>query len=245
MKILLVGDSWGCGEWDLESRNILHGGLAQYLNEDGHEVNNLSRGGISNLDIVHRIATYYDRDFILPHDLVLVFQTEYCRDHKHDAMQTAWGSQDWHNTKTVKDLSDQWLGRFYQRLSEISIKYQVPVHIIGGCSDGIAFDDMSQDYPGCHMLCQSATNLLINGEAGISEPVFSWYTKNTSDLVSHLRGFLDGAAVTELMRVIDLGFQRESLLRENPALFWPDGIHPNRWAHQKIFQFIKSQGVLG
>jgi hypothetical protein len=53
--ILISGDSWSCGEWapdhpKVDKNVILHGGLAQYLKEQGYPVINLGRGGGSNLD---------------------------------------------------------------------------------------------------------------------------------------------------------------------------------------------------
>ena len=48
MRILLAGDSWGCGEWKeynrlLEGRHdaVAHKGLEEYLTQDNHEVKNV------------------------------------------------------------------------------------------------------------------------------------------------------------------------------------------------------------
>jgi len=244
MRVMLVGDSWGCGEWNFNSSGILHPGLEQYLREDGHEVHNISRGSISNLDIVHRISDYYQRHNKQSLDLILVFQTEYSRDFKHNKMQEDFGVNDWENLKEIKDLQNQWIERFYFRLSEISIRFSVPIKIIGGCSDTIYFDDMSKDYPGCDIVCQSFTNLILFDDDRISDPVFSWYSKSSADLVEKLYKILPMESVNNLVNEIDRGFERECLLKENPTFFYPDGKHPNRIGHRILFDFLKSQKIL-
>ena len=35
-KILIIGDSWGCGEWSL-SREVVHEGTKHYLQEAGYK----------------------------------------------------------------------------------------------------------------------------------------------------------------------------------------------------------------
>lgn len=246
MKILIAGDSWGRGEWNTDCTGILHAGISQYLTDDGHLVENLSHGGLSNLDIVNRIKNRFDRynDFEIP-DIIMIFQTEYCRDFKHDVMQTHSGSKDWVGLEQVQDLIGRWVERFYMRLSEISTEFKVPIKIIGGCSDTMHFDNMSEDYPGCDIVCQSTTNLIVTGDHRVSTPVFSWYTKNTADLVKKIKANLPPRAIQTLMDDMDRGFQRECLLKENPEFFWPDGRHPNRQGHQILFNWLKDSGVFG
>lgn len=243
MKIWLAGDSWACGEWNPECTKILHGGLAQYLQEDGHQVRNLSQGGLSNLDIVHRIKNRHDRYDTEEPDLVLVFQTEYSRDYKHDSMQDQFGSGDWQDLTQGQDLVNRWVERFYIQLSEIAAKFAVPIKIIGGCSDTMPFDNMPQDYPGCDIICQSMTNLILNNNHQIQAPIYSWYTKNTRDLIKKFRHHLSDDHMQFIMHDMERGFQRECLLREHPVFFWPDGIHPNRSGHKILFDFLKKTGI--
>lgn len=242
MKILIVGDSWGIGEWNPECTKILHHGLTYYLNQDEHTVTNISHGGISNLDIVNRLNHYFNRCQELP-DLVLVFQTEYSRDYKHKNMQEDFGSKDFDNIKKLEDLRNKWIERFYFRLSEISKKFSLPIKIIGGCSDAMNFDDMSKDYFGCHIVCQSFTNLVLNGNHKTQTPVYSWYTNKSKPLVEELKKILPTDSIEGLLDDISLGFERENIVRENPELFYPDGVHPNRHSHRILFDFLKSQKV--
>ena len=57
MRILITGDSWGCGEWDglnVDYR-VTHAGIEQYLRDDGYDVENISIGGNNNLMSYHLI----------------------------------------------------------------------------------------------------------------------------------------------------------------------------------------------
>ena len=91
MKIVIAGDSWGCGEWlrgDLRKNvatDIVHGGLAQYLTEDGHTVVNLSQGGASNTFIDSAISKHLESESLRDRenpDKIIVFQTTYTRDYR-------------------------------------------------------------------------------------------------------------------------------------------------------------------
>ena len=231
-RILICGDSWGCGEWNVECTNVLHPGLDQCLKDAGHLVDNISKGGCSNLDSAARIRTWFERFGRV--DSVFVFQTEYSRDFKHHSAET-W------NASSIKDLSGQWVENFYFRLSELAQEYQCRINIIGGASDTVWFDNMGNDYPGCNIACQSLTNLLINDDSRILDPVFSWYGSTTESLLARVKTQLN---TDELLSVINLGFERESVLKENPQWFYPDGKHPNRQGHQKLYNFLKEISII-
>lgn len=227
--ILVAGDSWGVGEW-ANPHQVLHGGLAQYIKEAGHDVVNLSHGGISNLDAVTRISMYLERYQNLPISKVFIFQTEYNRDYKH------WYTHDENDWSNIESC---WIERFYHRLSELAVTQNFQTYLIGGCSDTIWFDDMSQDYPNCHVACQSVVNLICNQTHRIDNPVYSWYSKSALEFVSELkrRGI-------DRVNALDLGFQREALVREHPEFFYPDGVHLNRKGHLILYNYL-AETVLG
>ena len=243
MKFLIAGDSWGCGEWELVDKNCVlsHPGLEQYLKDEGLDVINLSKGGSSNFDTVTRLSSWFDRFSDDPISGIFVFQTEYTRDYKHYRMQADHGADAW-NIKKFSDLSDKWIGRFYVRLSEIAQNYQCKIYLIGGISDTLWVNNMDSVYPGCHILCQSLTNLLLYNEHRIASPVLSWYSKNDENLLNRVKPLIKDTK--QMLKAITMGFERESLLRENPDLFYPDGIHPNRQGHKMLFDFIKNQNLL-
>jgi hypothetical protein len=242
---MLAGDSWGRGEWDPTCSVILHSGLEKYLKESGHIVLNICIGGISNQDIVNRISNYLQRSSRLLPELILVFQTEYTRDFKHNKMQTDFfDSQDWTNLTNIQDLQNCWVERFYLQLCKIATMFSIPIKIIGGCSDTKFFDNMENDYPGCDIVCQSFTNLILNGQHTILNPVFSWYTQSAKNLIQKLYKVLPPASIDDLLNEMDRGFERECSLAENPDFFYPDGKHPNRIGHQILFDFLMSKKIL-
>jgi hypothetical protein len=244
MTTVIVGDSWGCGEWNLECTQVLHPGLEFYLKNDGHTVINLSQGGISNLDIVTRLQHYFLRFPDLPRGPIFVFQTEYTRDYKHAAREKDYGSTDIDDQGLVA-LSDKWIGRFYQQLSEFAQYWNRDIKIIGGCSDTLWFDNMQQDYPGCEIVCQSLTNLILDNHSQIREPVYSWYTNSTVELLEEVKSNLvNTQQLEEITKLISQGFTRESLLRENPYFFYPDGRHPNRIGHEILYRYIIEKELL-
>lgn len=235
-QILIAGDSWGCGEWNVECTEVLHPGLEFYLKNDGHTVTNISKGGCSNMDSIFRISSWLERFKDQSIDTVLIFQTEYTRDYKH------FKDSDDCQVNSLNDLADRWIERMYYRLSELAQQHQFKVYIIGGCSDTKAFDNMSNDYPNCNIACQSFTNLLIENTPNIKTPVYSWYTKSTEELVEKIKRTSNNP--TEILNELTRGFERESLLRENPTLFYPDGKHPNRTGHQKLHEFLKTISIV-
>lgn len=228
--ILVAGDSWGVGEWS-DPTKVLHGGLAQYFNEAGIPTVNLSHGGISNLDIVNRISLYMDRNQNLKVDKIYVFQTEYDRDHKHWYL---------HDDNDWEDIEHCWIERFYHHLSNIAIKYNTKIYLIGGAGDTIWFDDMPTDYPGCYIACQSMTNLLCYHYPRATEPVHSWYSSRSVEFLKELK-HRNPKNLEKVLNKIDLGYQREALVRENPRFFYPDGVHPNRHGHLALYNYLVDQ----
>lgn len=243
-KILICGDSWSLGELNPDNTQILHRGLEQYFIDDGHAVTNIGKGGLSNLDIANRLQLYLESYSDSELDMVLVFQTEFTRDFKHDHMQICFGTDDWQGLRSVHELASKWVERFYMRLSAIAVKHDVPVLIVGGCSDALHFDDMSKDYPGCVLACQSMVNLLINGVAGIDDPVLSWYARSSLDTVQRLKHQLTASEIDVLLKEIDRGYERSCLLAENPQWFYPDGRHANRQGHKALYDYLVAEKFL-
>jgi len=232
--ILIVGDSWGCGEWD--NMNITHNGLAQYIREDGTNVINLSLGGSSNWEIYERLqlffdsGTYYHLNESI--DLILIFQTEWHRDLNHQKITCA-------KNHVAENAIVCWL----YRLSEIATKNNVQIGLIGGCSDTILFDNFNKEHPGLFVACQSFTNLCINNDSQIVDPTF--LIRPDEYLIPILKDlYLKHSTVENFINDIDKGEIRNKLWRDHPEYFWPDGVHPNRLGHKKLFNFLKNSGII-
>ena len=141
-------------------------------------------------------------------------------------------------------LSGKIITRFYSRCVEIAQKAGCSVYMIGGVSDTISLSAFEQEYPGVKIACQSMVNLLINDCAEIDDPVFSWYDSNAIEILHSIKQRLSPEQIEIFLHRIDQGLQRESLVFGNPKYFWPDGCHPNRLGHKKLFDFLCDTGIL-
>ena len=249
--ILLAGDSWGVGVFaslqpdQPAKRNkllthVIHGGLQQLLEEHDQNVVNLSKISGSNIETTKFITSYLTNNPKLAEQVkaVIVFQTEWCRDifEMFNYIECAEYS--------YSEIKSRWLHRFYMRLSEIAVKYQVPVYIIGGAGDTIWLDKFDTEYPGVSIVCQSSVNLMLNSNHRIENPVVSsvWGASQGYVLIRNKikKTLLDND--TEIvLNDINASSNRHQLLMKNTNFFWPDGIHPNILGHQIIFDFIKPQ----
>lgn len=219
--IIIVGDSWGCGCWT--EGKVYHRGLEQLLHDDGHKVINLSQGGCDLKTIARRLDEYLmllvDRSplwFTEPVTKIIVLQTEW---HRHLS------------TTKEKDAEQIEIASFYGTLSGLSKRYNLPINVIGGCSDTVWLDEFENYYPGVTVVCQSFTNFLINDDHRTDEPVYS---------VRFPKSFITDY---ELMLKAEKGQKREQVWSENPQWF-PDGSHPNHLAHEKLYSHLKKENVI-
>tara|TARA_R110002126_G_scaffold252257_1_gene395393 strand:+ start:49 stop:741 length:693 start_codon:yes stop_codon:yes gene_type:complete len=228
--IVISGDSWGCGCWDTNQK-VYHRGLEQLLHDAGHKVINISQGGLDLESIVERLSDYLlllrDRPPLWmdePVTKIFVMQTEW-----HRLMFKRDDSPELHRYQNEGD-DQKIIAIFYGTLSFLATECNVDIHIIGGCSDTIWIDDFSKFYPGVSIACQSFTNLLVNDNHRIDNPVFS--VKFPKELLN----------TEDAINLAMQGEKREQIWKDNPEWMWPDGSHPNHLGHKKLYEHIK--GVL-
>jgi hypothetical protein len=242
--ILIVGDSWGVGEWDGNPSQdriwqvpVSHSGLQHFLTEHDQKVINLSRPGNSNSEMWHTCIASLTNNLTLQESIrcIIIFQTEWTRDvceHWHIAEVEDYG---------VEQLKSRWISRMYLRLSQLSCKYNLPVYVIGGCSDTLWLSEFSQYYPGVTIVCQSFTNLLLNNNHRIVNPIMiSMHTRileSISKLKAQQLSLADKKFITQ---EIEQSFIRAATWENNPDWFYPDGYHPNKAGHKKLFDHLCS-----
>jgi len=242
--IIVSGCSFACGEWqrgDLRNpdNGILHGGLSQYITENLNKPTvNLGVPAGSNLQVAQKIYGWIERHSEIPVEKIIVFQTEYTRDVKMIY------EEDYLNFTTSIEFANILISRFYSRLSKISKIANCPIYLVGGVSDIAKLDDIEKHYPGLHIACHSLTNLVINNISTIDTPVLSWYDSMSTKFIERIKPKLSTVELENFIKEIDAGLERENLIFGTPEYFWPDGIHPNRKAHKKLFDFLLSQGIL-
>ncbi len=230
--IVVCGDSWGCGCWTPDSAKLYHKGLEQFLHDDGHKVINISRPGTDLVTITTRLQNFlFDLEdpplwFTEPVTKIFVLQTEW-----HRQIFKVDDKPEYHQYKNKGD-DQKIIARFYGTLSYIAEKFNVPVNVIGGCSDTIWLDDFEKYYPGVNIVCQSFTNLLVNDNHRTDEPVYS--VKFPKDFITDY----------ESMQKAEQGQKREQVWNDNPQWFFPDGIHPNHLAFEVLYAHLKKEKVI-
>lgn len=222
MKILIAGDSWGCGEWSdehlpfnlsLHNLGLTHNGLEQYLRDENFIVKNLSEPGCANQIIYRRL--YFELKYNPNYwDKIIVFQTTPTRD------------LPWENSKkfSYDDLIitlDTFLNKFYIALNNLNY----PIDILGGCS-------------------KVNTGLIAKYE--------NLQSSIPSILEFLIPGFNQPRIWTDILQIIDKkNYSTETLekiINETEILFNLSNLspyfekepyHPDRLAHKNIFEFLK------
>ena len=234
--ILMAGDSWGCGELSEGNREMpQHPGLVEYFHQDGVGVINICQLGGSNHESTESIKFFlrFNPHFSKKITSILVWQTEWVRDSK------AYAQDQLHQELTLgyQTLRSRWISRFYYRLCDLYQEFQIPVYVIGGCSDADWFPDFEKEYPGVKVACQSVVNLLLNQDHTIQDPVF-WELLLNREFAERLRQYNKDQDLLELTNDMEKGLGRLRTLEKNPGFFWPDGYHPNRKSLRVLYDFL-------
>jgi hypothetical protein len=246
-RIIILGDSWGCGEWpeipiknvtDLSS-SVSHKGLQQYFLENGHTVVNLSVGGGSNIATLERLKQHgVDKT-----DTIFWIQTDPTRDLGQPQCEIAELLQDCHGS--IIALRKKLLDNCYQQFNQIDTK----IYVIGGLQS----IDLSciKKYQNLIPLVVSWPELLVGNldeYKHIDFAIFSGWNQHWT---------LKGQLINDCMNKNNLPFNdvktKEALVDEllligrisdevmQHELFYPDGAHPNRKGHKILFDYIKNK----
>jgi hypothetical protein len=233
--IIVSGDSWSLGEWAEGSTHILHGGISQYLSDHGFTVTNLGQSGSSNRESLLRVTNFLRNN---PHlkkvqKTILIFQTEWTRDFPYLIDEDECFL---HDTICMRD---RLVSRFYYDLSSLAQEFDVEIKILGGSGDTLFIDDFSTIYTGEEIWCQSITNLLVENNSRIDDPICSTYSVKSLPLIETIKKHInDDVQMDQLISELEKGQKRVDTFLKNPKFFYPDGSHPNRIAHRILFDHI-------
>ena len=245
--IIIAGDSWGVGEFSgegesrLGSDKVSHSGLQHYFEEHNQTILNLSKPGGNNTESFLRCANFIENNSQLQNQIksIIVFQTEWVRD-----LMDSWHLEECLEY-SLEDLKSRWISRLYMRFSELSQKYNIPVYIIGGCSDTLWLDNMHIEYPGVQIVCQSLTNLLVNGDHRIEQPILvSCQYHLLEKIVLLKKNKISNSDKLLLIDELTASEHRIKIWRSQRYWFYPDGIHPNREGYKKLFEHLCTREVL-
>ena len=234
--IIITGDSWGCGEWEHTEFDYRpsHPGLEYYIKNQGKKVLNMSLPSASNglvkntLEILLRTIRQNSECFSEPVESILIFKTEWSRDFDLDSIRP--GDEMIHICK------------WYYSLSELAQEYNVRIGIIGGLADTLNIDKFEVEYPGLFVACQSLTNLLIHNDPVLKEPV---YTVDFDEkLLQYIKSINDDTSLDYFLSIVSNGLERYKIFKKHKNWFWPDGVHPNRHGHKKLYDYLVSKNIL-
>jgi len=213
-KILIGGDSWGCGEWTWLSKRkygVSHKGLEQYLCDDGFSVVNSSQGGSSNGKSIRRLAQQLE---IGNYDYIIWFQSDPLRDLEYKTFNSLFTSY-----QQVLDCSNQLLNSSYEMLNQLDNK----IICIGGCSK---LDPDIRNYKNLIPLVDSMIELIIPHIAAPNIWCNDWlhYIDSNAN-----ESFFDSLLVDKKIQ--------EKITAE--PIMNPCGYHPNRNGHRILFDVVK------
>lgn len=208
---LIAGDSWGCGEWGSDPYEVKHTGLQHFLEQSGHEVKNISKGGNSNSGTFILLENSLQAEPVP--DYIIWFQTDPLRDLRpYDNFK---------NIVTIEHMqaiSKVRLYLTYKKLNNLGVK----IYCIGGLSK--LNIKLMKDYKNLIPMIPSVKELCVPDHCH-SNIAFSDWIKFIS------KEFQDFDELISIKHEFDNFFENPS----NKVFFWPDGVHPNRYGHKIIF----------
>jgi hypothetical protein len=226
-KIFIGGDSWACGEWpDGPSLHAVHQGVEAYFAEDGYTVINTARGGSSNRDSISLLASTTNELFALG-DIIIWVQTDPIRnvaiDQLPDQVEQAGG---------IINLMRKLVREDYNRLNQLTFKYNCPVYTIGGLYS--IQQDLLERYSRVCCLVESWIGLLVSDwtESAVLD---STWTVDDLCLNTFKDQQLAGLCINELTQL-----EHNRYIYQN-SIFHPNGNHPNREGHRVLYNHIKER----
>lgn len=225
--ILIAGDSWPAGVWGEDSDIPIEPGISSHLINHGYQIRNLAKPGGSNLESVDRIKNYLACNPTEISDIkfILFWKTEFFREIWYYKKSSIWPTLEKELAHGYAQLKEHWVYRPYHRLTEVSQQWQVPIYVIGGASDTVWYDDFEKDFPGVKIVCQSATNMLINDCHRIDQPVFCEFISGWIEEGDFLNLIKKNITTNQDLKILledmDLAKQRLNEFSDRPDLFLP------------------------
>lgn len=238
-NILILGDSWSQGELEIDDqgkRYVVHGGVHQYLTEHGYNVVNLGGIGDSNSQAYMRYARQHSK-----FDLILWFQTDVLRDVNHNYKELFYKKI--LELKSIRRVFDSILIDTYKILDNYAEQKNEKIFVLGGFS---TVPEQILDFTNLINFIPSIISLIDPNE---SFPTYSFFTRFEwfTNLIENMtvEYSLDRETINylkeEYICMVDENIKTIEYMQQNKKYFWPDGLHPNRHAHQIIFNKIKEE----
>lgn len=259
-RILIIGDSWGCGEWGHLCKEhlvlkencgckppnipqiyaVTHPGLEQYLRERGCFVTNISRGSGSNMESLFGA----EKACWWTYDYVFWFFTDPLRDWEPESVRRSASEN-----KGVLDLPA--FMEAYRHNTLIPLDYASEMiansdrcmpghkhnkfHIIGANHN--PSNDLVASYEFLNMGCRSMTELFC---PDIKPSVYKGLVQFNRQRVNYYKDIKFSEELVDYL-------EHEQDLFEQYRFLWPEEFcfggdsHPNRLAHKLLFGHLNKK----
>lgn len=256
-RILIIGDSWGCGEWNYLCPDSLlplgenwhqaeslycvsHRGLQKYLSDYGCYVHNLSKGKGSNMQALKYL------DPVGPHgpsedagrcyDYVFWFVTDPLRDHEVTSGIEA------HTKEQIIRSIDHYMDLALARANRIAQKhhFKTGIHVIGGLySPSIEqIDKYEYIHEGCLNFMKLFNSEIPEGFQGLASlprysdiEVVNRKLNNISDVI--------GSGAVDHLEFMQQTFR--NIINNSEYFSVENDCHPDRFAHEILFTYLKQR----
>lgn len=229
--ILIAGDSWSCGEWS-SNEGITHGGLSQYLIDNNLPVVNISLPGGNNNEIVSYVKFFLKNNRHLKIFKVVLFQTDILRRPNPPDL-----SRGWLDFKTATTFG------YFRNIQDLAQTFEIQFLVVGGLGDILFSQEDINRYPNIVLACQSFTNLIFNNSAAIVNPIVSGFGYDSMHSINKIKSYSTADDIEILLEDIEEQRHRQDVINSNKQWF-PDGSHPGRNAHKKLFDYLLSNNYL-
>lgn len=222
--IVITGCSWGAGEWGKNSTGyaLLHPGISQNFIEVGYNVVNLSQPGSDPYGLLFPLDAFLKVNIHLDIAYVFYIQTDISRVLNFKEIPFSESCN--------QSIKKEYLC-LYEKLNHIAKTNNKKISVIGGLTD---VDVKLTQFSSLELALQSWCRL-IDPKAPLTTAIdIEYFTK--------IKSFKDQK--TEIIQMIDRSVERRNLWESNPSFFWPDGLHPNRKGHQKLFDYLMKNYIV-
>lgn len=218
--VLITGDSWSRGEWDgyPDNYRITHSGINQYLTDAGYGVVNVGAGGNSNNESLAALEQELIKN---KYNHCIFFFT--------DALRQVTSYDVLNFTPYI--LIETHTNYITNKLIQLKLEHQVKLTLIGGLGNFAPTIDHNFDY-----VIDNMKKLLV--PSFINYPYANSVEWRDVLLTIDKDNILSADKKEQWSEIIKNSDLVDQQFRLHRNLFWPDGQHPNRIAHQILFDHI-------
>ena len=218
-KILIIGDSWGWGEWDLRCSpgyTSSHYGLMKYLEDEGNEVINLSISAGNLYQTIDMLTHTKGTGKLKTFDYTFCFVTDATRHYHHPGF--------WEISNTRERalmFQNEILEDFYTQLNSFNIK----IGLIGGLSK--LRKEQVEKFDNLTCITESMIELV--------QP----HLKQWDVFYEEQLKFIPDNLSNEYIDYVEKQVKLWDDIKKNNLIFCNDNRHPNRAAHFILKEHIR------